>query len=115
MKQYKKYLIGANDLFDENNFSSVADEVRSINEKTNNSSQSLKVEILISFLKDHSLQDNWITINPELTDLITSGTLFTGNIEALFESSKENALFRKDLENYLLKEFTNADSVAIAG
>jgi len=114
MKQYKKFLIGTTDQFDENNFSSVADEVRSINEKTNSSSQSFKVEILISFLKDHSLQDNWITINPELTDLITSGALFTGNIEALFESSKDNALFRKDLEKYLTREFTTVYTAEIA-
>ena len=105
MKQYKKYLIRPTDQFDVNNFPAVADEVRSINEKINRHHSSLKIEILISFLKDHSLEEDWISANPGLTEFITAGALSTGDIEALFDSSKNNPAFREEFEKYLLKEF----------
>jgi len=105
MKQYKKYLIRLTDLFDVNNFPAVADEVRSIKEKITNKPPSLKIEILISFLKDHSLEEDWISANPGLTEFITSGVLFTGDIEALFDSSKNNPTFRDEFEKFLRKEF----------
>jgi hypothetical protein len=114
MKQYNKYLIRPTDQFDVYNFPAVADEVRSINEKINNYSPSLKVEILISFLKDHSLDEDWISANPGLTEFITSGTLLTGGIEALFDSSKNNPAFSEEFEKYLIKEFITFRPAEIA-
>lgn len=110
MKQYKKYIIGKTDQFDENNFSSLADEIRTINEKTINTSSVLKVEIIISFLKDHSLSNDWITTNPALTEMVISNALFTGCIEGLFDSSRHNPAFQHDLENYLKGQFTETNS-----
>jgi hypothetical protein len=105
MKHYNKYLVRSTDQFDPVNFSSVTDEIQLINEETVSLPPLFKVEILISFLKDHSFENNWTKANPELTDLITSGSLFKGNIESLFESCRSNPAFRQDLETYLKKEF----------
>jgi hypothetical protein len=44
--------------------------------------------------------------NPGLTTLVTSGSLFTGSIEALFESCRNNLAFRQELENYLKEKFS---------
>ena len=106
MKQYNKYLISQSEQFNEENFSSLPDEIYNINEKTNKIPQIFKAEIIVSFLKDHSLNDNWIKANPELTELVISNTLFTGCIEALFESSRSNRVFQQDFENYLKGKFT---------
>jgi hypothetical protein len=108
MKQYNKYLVRSTDQFDPVNFSSVTDEIQLINEETVNIPPLFKVEILISFLKDHSVENNLTRANPELTDLITSGSLLKGNIESLFESCRNNPAFRQDLETYLKKEFESA-------
>jgi hypothetical protein len=79
-KQYVKYLVGTLDQFDPSNYSAVNDEIRIVNEKTDAVSTDFKVEIIISFVKDHSLQQNWIAANPQLTKLVTSQALFTGSI-----------------------------------
>ena len=105
MKQYKKYLVRSTDQFDPVNFSSIIDEIQLINEATVSIPPFLKAEILISFLKDHSLNNNWTKANPELTDLVTSGSLLKGTIASLFESCHNNMVFRQDLETYLKKEF----------
>jgi hypothetical protein len=105
MKQYNKYLVRSTDQFDPVNFSSVIDEIQLINEETVSVPAFFKVEILMSFLKNHSLEDNWAKANPELTDLVTSGSLLKGNIASLFESCRSNPAFRQDLETYLKEEF----------
>ena len=109
MKQYNKYLVRSTDQFDPVNFSSVTDEIQLINEGTVSLPPFFKVEILISFLKDHFPENNWTKANPELTDLVTSGSLLKGNIESLFESCHSNPAFRQDLETYLKKEFEGAN------
>ncbi len=110
MKQYNKYLVRSTDQFDPVNFSSVTDEIQLINEETVNLPPLFKVEILVSFLKDHSVENNWTKANPELADLVTSGSLLKGNIESLFESCRSNPAFRQDLETYLKKEFEGASA-----
>ena len=108
MKQYNKYLVRSTDQFDPVNFSSVIDEIQIINEETVSFPPLFKVDILISFLKGHSLENHWTKANPKLTDLVTSGTLFRGSIESLFKSCRSNPVFGQDLENYLKKEFEGA-------
>jgi hypothetical protein len=105
MKQYNKYLVRSTDQFDPVNFSSITDEIQLINEGTVSIPPFFKAEILISFLKDHSLEDDWTKANPELTDLVTSGLLLKGNIESLFESCRNNPAFRQEFETYLKREF----------
>ena len=104
-KQYNKYLIGLADQFDPTNYSAVTDEVRRINEKTHAVPTQFKTEIIISFLKNHSLQNNWIGANPELTNMVASKMLFTGNIEQLFDSCRYIPVFRQALEDYLKEKF----------
>jgi len=105
-KQYKKYLVSQTDKFVEANFSSVNEEIQIINEKINTLPIYFKSEIVISYLKDRSIQNSWIEANPQLAALVTSGTLFTGSIESLFDSCRNNAGFRNDLEAYLKESFT---------
>jgi len=104
--QFKKYLIGPTDQFDPVHYPSIDDEILIIIEKTHSFPLNFKIEILISFLKDHSIQNKWIGANPELTKLVTSQTLFVGSIESLFDSCRNNPVFRKDLEAYLKERFT---------
>src|SRR5688572_8064906 len=106
MKHYNKYLIGASDQFDPANYLSVEDEIRTINEKTNDVSSSFKVDIIVSYLKNHSLQNDWVDTNPQLTTLVISGTLFDVHIESLFDSSRNNVKFRADFESYLQEKLS---------
>jgi hypothetical protein len=110
MHQYKKYLVKNGDRFDPENFPSVSEEVISIRKHIEHLPSSYKADILVSFLKDHSLQDNWIKNNPGLVELITSGSLFSGSTEALFESCREHPAFRQQLETYLAQSFSEVST-----
>ncbi|THU40455.1 hypothetical protein FAM09_11380 [Niastella caeni] len=63
-----------------------------------------KVEIIISYLKDHSLKTDWVEANPALSRIITSGFFKTSNLESLFESCRNNKAFLTDFENHISKE-----------
>ena len=106
MFEYPKYLVKEGDKFEPEVFSSVIDEMTTLKEQTRNVSPAFKADILVSFLKDHSLDDNWIKANPELTKLIRTGSLSTANIEALFESCRNKPLFRKQMEDFLKRSFS---------
>jgi hypothetical protein len=51
--------------------------------------------------------NTWITANPLLTKLVTSNVLPATNIEALFDASRTNPIFRKQFETFL-KEMLQA-------
>ncbi|WP_276503262.1 hypothetical protein [Terrimonas pollutisoli] len=105
MKQYEKYLIGNLDIFESGNYPAVNTEIINVNQKTAGSPLFYKEEIIISFLKNHSLRNDWIDANPQLTKLVTSGQIFTGNIESLFEACRDNKTFSDELENHLTERF----------
>jgi hypothetical protein len=106
MFQYNKYLVKENDQFDPTEFPFVEEEMTIIREKTEHLPQFFKPEMIVSFLKDHSLANEWIKKNPELTELITSGALSARNIESLFESCRDRPFFRQQMEQYLKKVFS---------
>ncbi len=105
-RKYNKYRVALTDEFDPANYSAVNDEICVINDRTDTVPIHFKADIIISFLKDHSLQNKWIDANPELTELVTSQGLFTGSIESLFDSCRTHPVFRQDLENYLRGKLT---------
>jgi hypothetical protein len=63
-----------------------------------------KVEIIISYLKDHSLKTDWVEANPALARMITSGFFKTSQLESLFESCRNNKAFLYDFEEYLSRQ-----------
>ncbi len=110
MSPLHKYLINATDQFNPDYFSSINEEITAINVKIEQLPLPFKPEIIVSFLKDHSLRNVWINANPELTTLVTSGSLFNGDIEALFASCTNNPGYRQDFESYLMKRFGELES-----
>jgi hypothetical protein len=102
MSYYYKDLVNE---FDQANYPLIEEEIQLINKKSADYPLYFKVEMIISFLKDHCLQTSWVKANLQLAGLVTSGTLFTGHIESLFESCRNNAIFRKELESHLKRKF----------
>jgi hypothetical protein len=103
MFPYKKYLVKETDKFDPQQFSFVIDDMEIIRKQTKEVSSSYKTEIIISFLKNQSLENKWVEANPVLTELVKSGSLTSSNIESLFQSSSSNPHFRKQMEEFLTK------------
>ena len=106
MLQYQKYLIKDNDQFDPDFFSFVIDDMKLIKEQTDHVLPTFKTEIILSFLKNHSLENEWLKTNPELSKLIGSGSLPTGNIESLFDSCRNKPIFRQQMEAFFKREFS---------
>jgi hypothetical protein len=106
MFQYNKYLVKETDQFDPNEFSFVAEEMTVIREQTEHLPPFFKSEMIVSFLKDHSLANEWTKKNPELTELIASGALSARNIKSLFQSCKNRPFFRQQMEQYLKNAFS---------
>lgn len=62
-------------------------------------------EMLLSFVKNHSMRSDWVGANPVLADMISTNTLPVKNLEALFASSTGNLPFRIQLEEYIIQKF----------
>lgn len=64
-----------------------------------------KSEMILSFVKDHSIRSQQVNDHPQLANLISSKTLPLQVMETLFESSRQNNLFRMQLEDYIKTYF----------
>ena len=60
-----------------------------------------KGEIIISYLKNHSIKNDWVKANPELVQSLLAGRFETKYIEALFEFSRRRPMYSRDLEMYI--------------
>jgi hypothetical protein len=61
----------------------------------------IKMEMLLSFVKDHCIRSVQVTEHPELADRISTKSLPFQPIEALFEAARNNRVFRQELEDYI--------------
>lgn len=104
MCSYKKYSIKDTDVFDCQDFPQIVRELEAIKDITATLPDGYKIEIIISFLKNHSIRKTWIQANQPLVDLITSGSLPISNMEVLFESCKRNPGFLHAYEAYITKQ-----------
>ena len=101
MKQHQVYSIEITDQFNAKDYIMVKDEVAFIVKQTAGMLPVYKEDIIVSYFKDHSLRNTWITANPLLAKLVTSNALPSSNIEALFDASRTNPVFRNQLEAFL--------------
>ena len=110
MFPYKKYLINNSDQFDPERFSFVDDDMALMIEEVKDTTADFKAEIMVYFLKDHSIQKEWEMANPDLVRLVKSKTLSSSKIESLFESCYNNPAFGLQLETYIKKKIAEKNS-----
>lgn len=90
-----------NNIFDYNNYPKAMSELSALRRGILDTPVYFKVEIIISFLKNHSLEVIWVEANPSLARMITSGFFKTSNLELIFDSGRNNTSFLKDYEEYI--------------
>ena len=110
MFPYKKYLINSSDQFDPERFLFVDDDVALMMEEVKHTTADFKAEIIVYFLKDHTIQKEWEMANPDLVRLVKSKSLSSANIESLFESCYNNPAFTLQLETYIKKKIAGKSS-----
>jgi hypothetical protein len=93
--------IRENEKFTPANYPKAMYELTVLNQGISHIPVYFKVEIIISYLKDHSLEANWVEANPALSRMVTSGFFKTSHLESLFESCRNNKVFLNDFEEYI--------------
>jgi len=83
------------------NYPNAVQELFTLKQCTSHISIYFKVEIIVSYLKKHSLKIEWIDANPALARMVTSGFFKTTHLELLFNSYKLNNSFISDFEDYI--------------
>ncbi|MCD6063340.1 MAG: hypothetical protein K0R82_1251 [Flavipsychrobacter sp.] len=97
----KRYVVTDSDNFTFGKFPEVTGEIHAIKKRLTHKPPYHKCEMVIGYLKDHSLKMRWIELNPDIAAVLTAGELHSGNIEALFEACKTNRPFRAAYEGYI--------------
>jgi hypothetical protein len=93
--------IGDVDKFNAEDYPNMAAELTTMISDLHHIPVYYKKDIVVAYLKDHSVKTEWINANPNLVKLMTSGTLTTGHLEKLFEGCRWNAGFRTQYERYI--------------
>src|SRR5690349_40062 len=107
---HNKYKVKSSDSFDDNFYPEIVADLENIRASMRKASFQLDPGILISYTKHHSMQTKWTNEHPVMEKLICSGSLPTGNLEALFAASLGNFRFQNRLEQYILQWFNQSGS-----
>ena len=70
-----------------------------------------KIEMVISFVKDHRIECKLVNDHPKLAALISTKSLPLQVIEDLFEAAKNNSVFKLELEQHIKSCFAIVPSL----
>jgi len=101
MSIYKKYLVKNGDSFTPSHFPQLEESLEQVIEQLAKEPEIPKAEMVLAFVKGHSINSQQAKDHPELAKMILSGSLPLKVMEELFESGINNLLFRKGLEEYI--------------
>ena len=106
MHRYRQYNIKNTDKFQPDDYPKVLTELEEINSEIAGLPAIHKGDIIISYLKDHSLNKTWLSANPAVTELLNSGRFVTANLKSLFECCQVNDQFSEAFEEYIRKNIS---------
>jgi hypothetical protein len=96
--------IKKNEQFNPTNYPNAMSELAVLRSGISDISIYFKVEIIVSYLKNHTLSIAWVDANPALSRMVTSGFFKTSHLESLFELARDNKNFLTDFEKYISKQ-----------
>ncbi len=105
MSKFPVYTINDLSRFDSINYPEMVKEIVEINKEAFKMPASCKVDILISFSKNHFIKANSLNANPAFVNVLTSGNFSTAHIQSLFEAGENNIVFTNQYEDYLKSVF----------
>jgi hypothetical protein len=108
MSMYQKFLIRETDRFDPSNFPQLETCLEKIVVQLNREPAGPKAEMLLSFVKNHSINSQQVVDHPAVAALISTKSVPLGMMEDLFESSRSNPSFQKDVESHIRSYFVAA-------
>src|SRR5690242_4962019 len=102
---FNDYTVKDGQRFEVSLYPAIEKEITGLHDALSGIRELYKIEIIISFLKDHSLKTEWLNGNKEAAKMLTSGSLAISNLESLFNSCRNNPQFTADLEAYIKLRF----------
>jgi hypothetical protein len=102
---FQKFYVGDTDEFDPAAFPQLTATLHQLAAQLINYPQGPKSEMILSFVKHHSMPSQQVKDFPEVADLISTRSLPTHVMEDLFASGKQNSLFKQQLETYIQQYF----------
>lgn len=103
----KVYEVSATDRFNAHDYPEIINELIDIKTELKNLPHHGNVEMIISFLKDHSIQRALANENPGVFNLVSRGMLSAHHMERLFVSCRNNRTFLIDYENFIAEVITS--------
>ena len=98
---FDSYKIKDADVFSIHRYPEVENEIAVVSQQLSKLKADHKSEIVISFLKDHSIRTAWLQSSHDVVRMMTSGALKTKQTEALFNACRQNNEFRTGFELYI--------------
>lgn len=108
---YVKYHIADSQKFDQASYRDVTAELSVLLQSLAHMQSNYKSSIIISYLKDHSIQMDWLNGNNKLARAVTSHKHDTSHIEALFDGCRNNQSFLKDFEAYIASQIQTSHHI----
>ncbi len=93
------------DVFSADSYPEMAKELKILKEAARQMPVYFKGEIVISYLKTHSIKSEWIKANPELVMFIRDYSSKTAHIESLFDFYRLRKASLTGYEKYILNFF----------
>ena len=96
-----KYEIKAGEQFNAGNCPMVMSQLVALQEGMARLPRINKDDIVISFLKNHSISNEWIASNHEVAEQMIAGSFAVSQIEAYFEGCKDNKTVLTEFEKVI--------------
>jgi hypothetical protein len=103
---YQKFLIEETDRFDPSVFPQLEECLQQTVAQLAMTPDGPSTAMIVSFVKDHCMDSQQVKDYPQLAGQISSKALPLSILEHLFESSRQNPVYRKDLEAYVTAYLT---------
>ncbi|HEY0741087.1 MAG TPA: hypothetical protein VGD40_06470 [Chryseosolibacter sp.] len=98
------YNIKQSDLFNADLYPEVIAELKELQRTSYQMNTPFKEQVVISFLKNHSITSRWLESDREICKLMTSRAVAVSHLESLFNCSRNNQRFLEGLERYIKEQ-----------
>jgi hypothetical protein len=102
--------IGNDERFSDLLFPAAAKEVEDLLYALAKTRDLYRTEIVISFLRYHSVKSEWLKGNDKVVETLRSSSTTIVNLESLFSSGRNNPRFTSDLEGYIRRTLSTLNA-----
>jgi histidyl-tRNA synthetase len=96
------------DQFNSNDFPLVVNQLVILRTALASLPSANKVDIVISYLKNHCIKNEWIESNQPVCEKMVAGLVAVSHIENFFDGCKNNKSLLADFEGFVEKNFNSA-------